>query len=418
MLDAPTRPINRKPLYALYLAELISVSGTVMAMIAIPWFVLQSTGSAAQTGITAFFTALPTVIAAFFGGVLVDRLGYKRTSILADLSSGFAILLIPLLYNNSALAFWQLQVLVFSANLLDVPGATARSALMPELAELAGMKLEQATAYSEAIVRSTRLIGAPLAGVLIAFMGASNVLWIDAASFLISALLIGVAVPVLVSRSRTPQHYLTELKEGLQFIQRDTLIQAIIITVMVTNFLDAALSSVVMPFYAKEIFGSTVPLGILIGTLGGAALVGSVLMGIYGYRLPRHAAFSYGYIIVSFRFFMLALFPPLGILIITNIIVGLAVSPINPILGTVQFERIPPDMRARVFGVISAGVMVATPIAVLVAGYLLEGLTLRGTLLILGFGYLAITLSTLVNPAMRQMNRQPAASPAPTLESS
>jgi hypothetical protein len=83
----------------------------------------------------------------------------------------------------------------------------------------------------------------------------------------------------------------------------------------------------------------------------------------------------------------------------------------------VQFERIPPDMRARVFGVISAGVTFATPIAVLVTGYLLEGLQLRGALLLLGFVYLAITLSTLVNPVMRQMNRQSQAN-VTTLESS
>ncbi|MGH2593842.1 MAG: MFS transporter, partial [Anaerolineae bacterium] len=72
--------------------------GNVFATIAIPWFVLQTTGSATQTGITGFFTILPVVLAGFFGGTLIDRVGYKRTSIIADLASGVTVALIPFLH--------------------------------------------------------------------------------------------------------------------------------------------------------------------------------------------------------------------------------------------------------------------------------------------------------------------------------
>src|SRR5215813_6525356 len=109
---------NRLPLYALYAADVISVSGNMMAFIAIPWFVLQTTGSASKTGLTAFVTALPAVIAGFFGGVIIDRIGYKRTSVIADLSSGIAVAMLPLLFNTVGLAFWQLLVLVFLGNIL------------------------------------------------------------------------------------------------------------------------------------------------------------------------------------------------------------------------------------------------------------------------------------------------------------
>src|SRR5689334_129768 len=194
-MEPTAQKINRVPLYALYAATIISVSGTVMALIAIPWFVLQTTGSASKTGLTAVVTALPAVLAGLFGGVIVDRIGYKRTSIIADLTSGVAVAIIPLLQNTVGLAFWELLVLVFVGNLLDAPGSTARAALTPDLAEQAGFSLERASALSDAISRSTRLIGAPLAGVLIAVIGAGNVLWIDAATFIVSAILIGLFVP-------------------------------------------------------------------------------------------------------------------------------------------------------------------------------------------------------------------------------
>src|SRR6266508_4583462 len=119
---------NSLPIYSLFTANAISLVGNVLSAIAIPWFVLQTTGSATQTGITGFFTVLPVVLAGFFGGTLVDRLGYKRTSIISDLASGVTTTLIPLLYFTIGLEFWQLMVLVFLGALLDAPGSTARSA--------------------------------------------------------------------------------------------------------------------------------------------------------------------------------------------------------------------------------------------------------------------------------------------------
>ena len=81
------------PIWALFAANAISMVGNVLAALAIPWFVLQTTGSAAKTGVTGFFEVLPVVLAGFLGGTIVDRMGYKRTSIVADIASSLAVLL-------------------------------------------------------------------------------------------------------------------------------------------------------------------------------------------------------------------------------------------------------------------------------------------------------------------------------------
>ena len=96
--------MKRIPILSLFAANAISNTGNVLATIAIPWFVLQTTGSAAQTGITGFFTILPVVVAGFLGGALIDRLGYKPTSIIADLASGVTVALIPLLQSATSTA--------------------------------------------------------------------------------------------------------------------------------------------------------------------------------------------------------------------------------------------------------------------------------------------------------------------------
>src|SRR5947207_6624943 len=79
-------PRKRLPLYAFFIGSAVSYIGDMLTFLAIPWFVLQTTGSVTQTGITAFFSTLPTVFSAFFGSTLVDRLGYKRTSVIGKIA--------------------------------------------------------------------------------------------------------------------------------------------------------------------------------------------------------------------------------------------------------------------------------------------------------------------------------------------
>src|SRR5947208_7768206 len=129
MMELPATEMptaNRIPILGLLAANTISQIGSALTFIAVPWFVLETTGSAAKTGLTGVFEALPFIIAGIFGGALVDRLGFKRTSILADLTSGLTLALIPLLYHTVGLAFCQLLALSFLSNLFYTPGSTAR----------------------------------------------------------------------------------------------------------------------------------------------------------------------------------------------------------------------------------------------------------------------------------------------------
>jgi MFS family permease len=97
-VEAWTTQRTRLPLSAFFTGSVISYVGDTLTLLAIPWFVLQTTGSVTQTGITAFFSVVPMALSAFFGSALVDRWGYKRTSVLGDLASGLTVALIPLLY--------------------------------------------------------------------------------------------------------------------------------------------------------------------------------------------------------------------------------------------------------------------------------------------------------------------------------
>src|SRR5215211_1049299 len=119
---------SRRPLLVLTTANSVSLIGNVLATVAVPWFVLETTGSATKTGVAAFFTTLPLAFGALFGGTIADRLGHRTASVATDLLSACAIAAVPLLYELGRLEFWQLAALVFVTSLFDAPGQSAREA--------------------------------------------------------------------------------------------------------------------------------------------------------------------------------------------------------------------------------------------------------------------------------------------------
>lgn len=406
----PTLPERKNsiPLYSLFIANAISLVGNVFSAIAIPWFVLQTTGSATQTGVTGFFTILPVVLAGFLGGTLIDRLGYKRTSIISDLASGVTTALIPLLHFTIGLEFWQLMILVFLGALLDTPGGTARAALLPELAEQANMPIERATSLTHVIERGARLVGAPLAGLFIGILGTENVLWLDAASFFISAGIIGlfIVAPKPTQKETGTGDYFGELRDGLRFISHDQLILTIVIMIMLTNFLDSIFGGVVRPVYVKEVFGDALNLGLLIAANGGGAVIGGLIFAAIGHRLSRHATFVSAFVLTGLQFWVYALRPPFYVLVGTVLVTSIGAGPLNPIIGAVEFERIPQDMRGRVFGAVTAGAWLAMPFGMLLGGVLTESFGTFPILIGLGITYFITTLSMAFIPAMKEMNRK------------
>lgn len=383
------------PFRVLLTANAVSLAGTAMTLLALPWFVLVTTGSAARTGVVAACETLPLVLASGLGGPLVDRLGARRAAVLSDLLSGAGVALVPLLHATTGIAFWQLCLVVAFVGLVRAPGDSARHVLLPGLVDLAGMPVERATSAYDGVSRGARMIGAPLAGVLIAALGPAEVLVLDALTFAVSALLVGLLVPPApVEPLAVGVGYVRLLREGLDGLRSDRLLLSITSMVMLTNLLDAAWASVLLPVYAREVLHSSVGLGTLFGVFGMGALVGTVLYGIVGPRLPRWPVFTLAFLVVGApRFGLLAGEPPYEVLIAGQLLCGIACGCLNPVLTAVSLERVPPALRSRVWGVSSAGAEAGTPLGALLAGVGVAVLGLTATLLLTGVAYLIATLS-------------------------
>lgn len=395
---------QRLPVYALITGTTISSVGNQITALAVPWFVLQTTGSAARTGITAAAVLAPSALAAFFGGPLVDRLGFRRMSVFSDLLSCITVAAVPLLYHTVGLSFPLLLLLMFCGALFDSPGGTARQSMTPELAERSGIALERVNSAYQTIGALTGLFGPPLAGVLIAWLGASNVLWLDAVSFAVSALLIGGLVPGVASAASAGASYLHDAWEGLRFAWNDRLIRTIALLALGINFITNPMFGVVMPVYAKEIFGSPKALGIMVSGFGFGALAGSVGYGWLGARLAGRRMVLLTIALISFPVALLAFLPPLWAVFALNALVGLGSGMVNPFIITVFHRRTPAALRGRVLGTFISLAMLASPLGVLIGGVLIEAVGLRAVIAGAGAILCLLALATPFLPVLGELD--------------
>jgi predicted MFS family arabinose efflux permease len=407
-------------LSALLAAHAISQTGNVITAFAIPFYVLSVGGSGVEVGVAAFFATAPVVIGGPLGGVVVDRIGPRRAAIIADVVSGLAVLVIPTLALTIGLPFWALLGLVFAAGFLDTPGQTARRVMLPGLTAQAGLRIERSVGLLDGSERLAKLIGASVAGLLVALIGPTPALFVNAVTFAVSALLTWLLVSDMPgARSGIAQDdeskvigirssYWNDLAEGFRWVMRDPLMKLIVGLVLITNLFDAARGSSLMPLYANDRLGGAATLGLLVAVMGGCALVGNVAFGFVAHRVPRRVTFAVCFAVAggpSNAAF--ALGAPLPVLIAMTALSGLAAGALNPILGTVELERVPEQLRGRVFGLINAGAWAGIPFGALLGGIAADTIGLESAFGIVAILYTLVTLSPLAGGAWRYMERKP-----------
>jgi MFS family permease len=402
--------INRRPMIGVMAATSLAWFGNVLSLVVVPWLVYQITGSGAQTGLVGFAAAAPLVLAGMFGGVFIDRIGHARTAVYSEIFSGVFLALIPILHFTSNLSVWAIAALVFTSNMFSSPGMTARRSLIPEVAPQAGMSLERANSIEQMLSRLPQLIGPAAAGALMAVFHPANVIWLAVAVVWLAALAIYVGVPLSArARSDGSDSYFADLAAGFRFVIQDRLIRTLAFILAFTNLLEAPLG-IVVTVYAQEVLGGSVDLGIIMASVGVGLVCGVGAFAWFGHRLPRRAVFVGGLCGIGASYWILATLPGLWATAAVLFCLGLIAGPVNPLLSTVFQERVPAEMRGRVFGLVAAIALSMLPIGRLMGGMLIDWIGLAGTILVQAIGFAGAAVLLLLLPSLKLLNEsRPAA---------
>lgn len=406
---------ERRPLAAVLAANVVSITGSALTMMGVPWFVLQSTASPGKAGIVAFCAMLPVVVSAAAGGPVIDRVGRLRVSVGSDLACGAAVSAVPLLEFAGVLRFWMLCALMAVAGLFQAPGQTARGVLVPALARRAGVPLTRAAGFYDGAARCAGMVGSGVGGVLIAVLGADRVLLLDGATFAVSAVIIAFALRDLPqARPRGgdagPRAYRRELAEGYRTVAASRLLLGICLVTLVAQGLDQGWSAVLLPLHVRDKLGGAMALGLVEALFSAGALAGALIYGAVGARLRRWPVYVVAFLIVGMpRFVVAACTGTVAPLAVMMAVEGLACGAINPIVATVLYETVPEGLHSRVLGATTAAALLVAPAGGLAAGLLAGSVGQQAALLMTGGVYLLATLCPVVFPAWRLMDR-PAAS--------
>jgi predicted MFS family arabinose efflux permease len=361
--------LRNRGLLALLAAEVVSTTGSMMTWLALPWFVLSSTGSASRMGIVLAAEAAGVAAFGIPGGHLAARLGARRTMVIVNAIAGPAILLVPLLHWAGLLSFGLLVVIVFAIGGLFGPYFASQRVVLAEILGDDEAQVSAANAWLQGATRITMLIGPPLAGVLIALIGAPAVLVVDAATFLFALVVIALFVPGGKPAEATGDAQ--GILAGVRYLRRNRLLLAWTLSMAVGDAAWNALFAT-LPFYAfTEYDGNAKVAGILLACFGVAAVAGNILSFRVRRRLEPATLIAVFVLAQAAALWLLVGAGPAGWIAAALLLAGLANGIVNPSLHAFLTLIVPPAVRAQALTAVLAINQLAAPVGFLGAGVIL-----------------------------------------------
>jgi MFS family permease len=361
--------IRNTELRALLVAEVVSTTGTMMTWLALPWFVLTTTGSAAQMSFVVAAEAAAYAILGVPSGTLIGRLGARRTMLAADGLRTPVMLLVPVLHWADALSFPLLIGFAALIGALSTPYGAAQRVIVPELLGEDEGAVTQANALFQSATRTTMLLGPPLAGLLIAAVGAPIVLVIDAATFAVAFVLVALFVhPHEAPAPADEDPGFQGMLAGVRYLRSDPLLGLWTIALMAG---DAAWNVIFVgtPVLVVAHYGSSPELaGLMFGAFGAGAVLGNAL----AYRLfaagipPRMLAG--GVLVQAIPVWALAMPVPAAALLAALAVSGIGNGIVNPTIHSMITLRPPPAVRAKVLSASFTASAIGAPLALVIAG--------------------------------------------------
>jgi MFS family permease len=362
---------RQRSFVALLTAELVSTTGSQMTWLALPWFVLVTTGSAAKTSFVMAAEIIGLGLLGLPGGRLLGRLGARRTMILCDAARAPVMLVIPVLHWTGALSLTVLLAVAFTLGALTAPYFAAQKVIVPELLGEDEKRVTEANALFQAATRTTLLLGPVIGGILIGVIGATSVLLVDACSYVLSFTLVAAFVPPRRPVEQQEEH--ASVRAGLRFLTRDRLLRVWWPAFAVG---DAAWTAffVTVPVLVLARFGHDAKIaGWLFASFGVGALIGNgIAFRFLTQRFDGLAVIAACVMGQAAPLWLLWLPLPAAALSAAIVVSGIANGLVNPSLHTISTLRIPEALRPTVMTTAMVFWAVLNPLGLFLAGPILD----------------------------------------------
>ena len=358
----------------LFAGQLISQIGEGLSKVALLWFVYNTTESALKMTLVGVLQTVPPLVFGPFAGVLLDRVSKRMAMIVIDVARTGLLILIPALYALGHLSLPWLYTLIFVIAMFSMAFGPALNASLPRL-----VKKEQlvgVNALMQSALTVGQLMGPAVSGILIAAIGAQNVLYVNAGAFLVSAVMkIPVRIPHIERAGRRQGAWVQAVKDfrdGLRFMfVKQRLLLLLMVIASIFSFGSQGFVYLLPMIGYQILHVGSVGLGWLWSSLSIGILLATVLLVVIkGHEICRRMLLLAGASAVGGGAALVLLLPwPLFVAALLIAVIGISSGLITPLVSASLQERTPKELLARVFGVFNTGTMAFAMLGMTVLGW-------------------------------------------------
>src|ERR1041385_2223464 len=389
----------RKPNYRLWLiGSTISFLGDQFYMVALPWLILQKTGSAVAMGAVMMSGSIPRALLMLMGGAVSDRISARKIMMTTATVRTVCVAVIGTLVWFNILQIWQIYVLVITFGVADAFAVPATTAYLPSL--LQPEQLVAATSVSQSAAQVTTTIGPVPAGFVIKSLGVAWAFFLDAISFLF---IIGALwkLPDPPQSPAAKKAVWSAIAEGIVYVGKDVPLRSVMLLAMMMNFCITGPTSIGLTYLTKTRFGSPAILGTLMSAVAVGSLLGALGAGVW--KINKRG--------IMILLVAAALAPCLGSIGLMNrvpplagvlFVVGALVGFMNVHIGAWIMQRIDAAVRGRVASVLMLGSFGIMPLSFVIAGFMIAW-NLKLTFLIAGLAMLITAAGASLQKSVREI---------------
>lgn len=381
--------------HLLALAALFASAGNSAVHIAIPWLVLETTGSSANAGIVLGISGFSVIFTAPLIGGLIAVLGARPVSIWADIISAGSVVLFPIVGTLFGLNLASLLIIAIVGAMFDPAGATARKSLIQAVAERDGLSLLKFNGTYEAAATIGTVIGPTGAALAISFVGIITTFYLIAIVFILASCL-AFFIPVVTTFTKSDESFsfgnvIKETRIGMNALWRDKPLMSLVGLYTLLTAIYMPVESIVLSRYFRDLnepqtFGfvlSAMSVGVVIGALqfhravkifspGNMVIISMTLIGVVVCAM--------------------ALLPNAIIFIGLGLALGLAFGPVSPLNNYLVQRRMPQHLHGPVFGTQFSLMYLATPAGSLALGLIVQSVSIPPLLFVIGVLFIGVTL--------------------------